>query len=469
MRSPNTQTNWKSHPCHGSISGGKVKRIISQVIKQERKRLSDLLKTTISDELATNLAELVDGKGMLTVKELKQAAKSFNAPELEKELNVNKLIQPWMDEVNQVASALSLSQQNRLHYAAMVDYYSITKLKRFDRVTQQLYLLCYLQERVQINIERLADGFIYHVRKLREKAKAYAKEMAYKDWEGAVVNISKAAELLYFFIDDTIDDHVSFRQIKQRVQGLLGAREIESLCLYLKKQKRTKNDYIWEFYDKHRELIQHLIRPIFLCLTFEGSDNTQALSAQLNRMKKELLGAGELASSDRRLIPAKHQLYVINIDNNVLSERYELMLYLAAQNNLGGKLFIPTAIKYRALHDDLVGDIPWSQKDKLLKGSMLDSMNTEPAQRVKSMEKKMNDKLQRVGQRIDEGDNRNVVLHNRSGKTQWRLPYSGTKSALNNPFFDRMKPINIADVLRFVHQETGFLKHFEHVRQVQSG
>ncbi len=239
--------------------------------------------------------------------------------------------------------------------------------------------------------------------------------------------------------------------------------------MYLKKQKRTKNDYIWEFYDKQRELIQHLIRPIFLCLTFEGSDNTQALSAQLNRMKKELLGAGELASSDRRLIPAKHQLYVINIDNNVLSERYELMLYLSAQNNLGGKLFIPTAIKYRALHDDLVGDIPWAQKDKLLKGSMLDSMNTEPAQRVKSMEKKMNDKLQRVGQRIDEGDNRNVVLRNRSGKTQWRLPYSGTKSALNNPFFDRMKPINIADVLRFVHQETGFLKHFEHVRQVQSG
>ncbi len=239
--------------------------------------------------------------------------------------------------------------------------------------------------------------------------------------------------------------------------------------MYLKKQKRTKNDYIWEFYDKQRELIQHLIRPIFLCLTFEGSDNTQALSAQLNRMKKELLGAGELASSDRRLIPAKHQLYVINIDNNVLSERYELMLYLSAQNNLGGKLFIPTAIKYRALHDDLVGDIPWAQKDKLLKGSMLDSMNTEPAQRVKSMEKKMNDKLQRVGQRIDEGDNRNVVLRNRSGKIQWRLPYSGTKSALNNPFFDRIKPINIADVLRFVHQETGFLKHFEHVRQVQSG
>ena len=371
--------------------------------------------------------------------------------------------------MHQVVSSLSLSQKNQQHYATMVDYYSITKLKRFDRVTQQLYLLCYLQERAQINIERLADGFIYHVRKLREKAKVYAKEMAYKDWEGAAANISKAAELLYFYIDDTIDDQMSFRQIKQRVQGLLGAREIESLCLYLKKQKRTKNDYIWEYYDQHRDLIQQLIQPLFLCLTFEGSDNTQALAAQLMAMKKELLETGELVSSDRRLIPAKHQLYVLDADDNIVSKRFEMMLYLAAQIKLDGQLFIPTAIKYRALADDLVGDISWVEKDKLLKKSLLDSMNVEPAQLVRAMERKMSDKLLQVCKRIDDGDNRNVILRNRSGKTQWRLPYSGTKSALNNPFFDRMKPINIADVLRFVHQETGFLKHFEHVRQVQSG
>lgn len=249
-----------------------LQRIISQVIKQERKRIADTLKTALSDELAANLEDLVDGKSTLTIKELKQAAKSFTAPELQKELNVNKLIQPWMHEVDQAVSALSLSQENQLHYASMVDYYSITKLKRFDRVLQQLYLLCYLQGRAQINVERIADGFIYHVRKLREKAKAYAKEMAYKDWDGAAANVSKAAELLHFFIDDTIDDQVPFRQIKQRAHDLLEDREIESLCLYLNKQKRAKNDYIWEYYDQHQDLIQQLIRPLFLCLTFEGSD-----------------------------------------------------------------------------------------------------------------------------------------------------------------------------------------------------
>jgi len=141
-------------------------------------------------------------------------------------------------------------------------------------------------------------------------------------------------------------------------------------------------------------------------------------------MQKELLDTGELASTDRRLISSKHQFYVIDADNKVLSERYEIMLYLAAQNKLDGKLFIPTAIKYRALHDDLVGDIPWAEKDKLLKDSMLGSMNTEAAQLVKSMEQEITDKLQRVCQRIDDGDNRNVILRNRSGKPNggFRIP-----------------------------------------------
>lgn len=186
-------------------------------------------------------------------------------------------------------------------------------------------------------------------------------------------------------------------------------------------------------------------------------------------MRATLSDASQSLSADRRLIPANHQCYVVDTDNNILHERYETMLYLAAQDKLDGKLFIPTVIKYRALQDDLIGDIPWQQKDKLLQNSLLDSMNTKPALLVRSMEKKMSDKLQRVCRRIDEGDNRNVILRQRKGKTHWRLPYSGAKTAVNNPFFERMTPINIADVLRFVHQETGFIEHFEHVRQVQSG
>jgi hypothetical protein len=282
-----------------------IQRIISHVIKRERERIAQTLKGTLSKELAHYLAKLVDGNNVLTLKELKQAAKSFTAPELQKELKVNHMIQPWNHEVDRTVSALSLSFENQSHYASMVDYYSITKLKRFDRATHQLYLLCYLRERAQINIERIADGFVYHARKLREKATWFAKEMAYQDWDGAAANVSKAAELLHFFIDDTIDDDEPFSRIKTRANRVLGEREISSLCLYLTKQKRAKNDYIWEYYDQQQAHVQQLIRPLFLCLTFEGTHKTHDLASQLNAMQRDLSEHRQLRSVNQSLIPTK--------------------------------------------------------------------------------------------------------------------------------------------------------------------
>ncbi len=199
----------------------------------------------------------------------------------------------------------------------------------------------------------LSDGFIHHVRKLREQAKAYAKEMAYRDWEGAAANVSKAAELLRLFIDDTIDEQQPFGEVKRQAQQLLKSRDIESLCLYLNQQKRAMDDYMWEFYDQHREFVQQILRPIFLCLSFEGSNKTQALAAQLLTMRAELSDNSNIITSDRRLIRSKYQTYLINDDNQVQLERYECLMYLMIQTNLDGRLYIPTSIKYRALHDDL--------------------------------------------------------------------------------------------------------------------
>ena len=87
---------------------------------------------------------------------------------------------------------------------------------------------------------------------------------------------------------------------------------------------------------------------------------------------------------------------------------------------------------------------------------------------IHSMESALAMKTCQVNDRIDKGDNKNVILRSRTGKTKWRLPSSGVKAMLNNPFFDQIKQINIADVLRLVDKETRFLSSFEHVRQVQT-
>ncbi len=54
--------------------------------------------------------------------------------------------------------------KNRQHFGELINYYG-SKLKRFKRAQQHLWLLCHLTERIQLALERLTDGFIYHIRK----------------------------------------------------------------------------------------------------------------------------------------------------------------------------------------------------------------------------------------------------------------------------------------------------------------
>lgn len=444
-----------------------MQTVVSQAMKQERERITSSLQNQLSESLSAELVDLVNGKGSLPLSKLRLSAKSFAPPELEKELQVNRLIEPWMSEVNSMVKALSLSIKNQQHFASMVDYYG-SKLKRFDRFTQQLYLLCYLRERVEKNLERLADGFVYHTRKVHEQAKVYAKDAAYRDWEGAAANISKAAELLHLFIDDSIDDKQPFGAVKWEAQKLLKSRDIESLCLYLNKQKRVLDDYHWEYYDQQKPLLEKVLRPIFLCLTFQATHKTQALATQLAITKSELSVGSTLHTMDRRLIQAKHKEYLVDKEGNVVPNRFEWLLYLQIPNKLNGQLYLPTVIKFRSLQDDLVSNERWRTKKKLIQKSMLPRLTAKPSRLIETLSRDLNNKLQQVSQRIDNGDNQNVILRNRTGKTRWRLPSTGVKSMLNNPFFEQIKPINIADVLRYVDQETGFLDNFEHVLPIQS-
>ncbi len=185
----------------------------------------------------------------------------------------------------------------------------------------------------------------------------------------------------------------------------------------------------------------------------ESSDKTEALTAQLAVTKAELIASNSLETIDRELVRAKHQPYIFGPGEEVNPIRFEMLLYLATHSRLDGQLYIPTSIKYRALRDDLISDEQWQGKQKLMQKAMLPRLIAIPNRLIQTMESDLENKLQRVSQRIEKGDNHNVILRNRSGKTKWRLPSSGYKNMLNNPFFELIKPINIAEVLRFLDQE----------------
>lgn len=88
-------------------------------------------------------------------------------------------------------------------------------------------------------------------------------------------------------------------------------RDIETLCLYLKKQKRTVEEYQWQYYDEQLHLLEQFLRPVFLCLECEAGKGTEASVAQLDTMQDELSN-GSLESMDNALIPKKHRPWLVN-------------------------------------------------------------------------------------------------------------------------------------------------------------
>jgi len=448
-------------------SYSQLQRIISTAVNTERQKIISLIEGNIPKTLSSFLSSLFESGASIMLSEVRQSAKNFAPSEISKELIIFNHIKPYIDNINSLIEKLTLSLKNLEYYAALIDYYTVTKLQRFDRPTRQLYLLCYLQSRYRNINEHLADAFIYHCRKLREKAKDYAKEVAFNEWNSASENISKASEILRLFIDNTIDSKQPFSKIKNKVFKLITPDDIELLCLYLTDEKRSIDYYIWQFYDQQSEWVTETLRPLFLALEFQASETTQVLVTQIANSQKDCSELDEFKKVDRRLIKPGKQSYLLQEDNVNLS-RFEILLYLLIQTKLNGQLFVPNTLKYRHLSDDLVNDKDWKQKTKLIKSSQLKRLSIQPKQLMSSLEKELIDKIDHVGSRIQNGDNKTVIMRSRSGNTKWKLPYKGVGSILNNPFFEQLKQVHVSDLLRFVNQETDFLKAFEHVRNPQA-
>jgi len=444
-----------------------LQRIISSAVNDEKNRIHIIIDKNIPGILSQFFKSLFTNDEKIHLSEVRQSAKNFTPGEVNKELNIFKRLKVHMDNINVLLGKLKLSLKNTEYYASLVDYYTITKLQRFDLTTRQLYLLCYLQSRCRNINEHLADAFIYHCRKLRENAKDHAKEAAFNEWNNASENISKAAGILRLFIDNTLDSSQPFSKIKNKAFKLINPDEIESLCLYLTDEKRTIEYYVWQFYDQQYEWITETLRPLFLALEFQSSETTRVLVNQIETSQQDCYEQGEFKKADRRLIKPGKQSYLLKGDDVNLG-RFEILLYLLIQTKLNGQLFIPNTLKYRHLSDDLVNDKDWKQKSKLIKSSQLKRLSMQPIQLMTSLGKELTDKIDHVGSRIQSGDNKTVIMRSRSGNTKWRLPYKGVGSILNNPFFEQLKQVHVSDLLRFVDQEIGFLKAFEHVRNPQA-
>ena len=393
-----------------------LQRLISRIRQQVRKDLKIQLNQLTSNELNIFLDSITANGDGLSLSHLRGGAKNLTVPELKKELAIYHRLAPWHTQINDVVDRLNLSLKNRQHFSELINYYG-SKVRRFKRSQQHLWLLCHLTERIQLALERLTDGFVYQIRKQQEAANAFAQQAVFLSWQSAADNVTKAAELLHLFVDENIDDNQPFSEVRKQALKVMDDRDIQTLCLYLKKQKRTVEEYQWQYYDEQHNLLEQLLRPVFLCLECEAGNGSEDVVAQLQKMQTEIASGEPLTTMDTSLIPKKHLPWLVKQDN-VNPQRYEWLLYRQLTSRLNGRIYLSNVTKYRALEDDL---IPQTSQDTLLESSTLDRLKQPVDALLQEKQHQLESSLNEVARHIDEGDNRNVIMKNRSG-TRWRLP-----------------------------------------------
>ncbi len=178
---------------------------------------------------------------------------------------------------------------------------------------------------------------------------------------------------------------------------------------------------MWQYYDEKESLRKGLLRELFRCLRFEGSDGTQHLATALAKAQGEIDTLAQLQTADTRFLPKKVHEYLLDRDGNILLDRYEWFLYQQIPDRLNGQLTLPEIIKYRALDADLIDGEHWRKhKYTLLQQSQLTDLAKEPEKLIKQMATELDTRLFEVGGYLEHEDNRNIILLNPQGKHFWR-------------------------------------------------
>jgi hypothetical protein len=180
---------------------------------------------------------------------------------------------------------------------------------------------------------------------------------------------------------------------------------LESVCLFLREQKRSVDEAIWQYYDECQSLKSGLLRDLFSCLNFEGSEGSQRLATTLNQARLDFVNCGELQQSTLDVhLPPKKILPLLQGENgDIKPDRYEWFLYLQIPSRLNGQLTLPNVTKYRSLDADLISHKRWrDKKDEVLNKSQLHKLTGEPRQLITDMNSNLNNRLQHVSEYLEQ-------------------------------------------------------------------
>jgi TnpA family transposase len=452
-----------------------MQETVGKSITYEQNRLIAIMQNNLeqSDKEALNQL-LKDSLGLYEITQIKHEPKDFSLGEIKREINRGKQIKHLYLITPKIMPLLDISKESIKYYASLVDYYSVYKLKQLNEWIGFVYLLCFVLHRYQSMHDILINTLIYNVRHYIDESKFKAKEQIYECYTETSQNIKKAGQVLKIFTDDSIAIDTPFKDVQAKAFTILERKKIIDIADHISTNaKLDEIAFQWEHIGKLAPQFKRHLRPILLMVDFVAPSTHDPLIAAVNFLKVAFVknkSLGKYPSDDlpNQFMPDSIKHYLYNEDANgqktLLVDCYEFLVYRLLRNGLeSGDIFCRDSINFQSFEDDLINDIQWQQKEKLITDTGLTVLNQPIHNHLVELEHQLETKITEVNQRISSGNNEHFQIKKRGEHSRWALKYISDPESINHSFFDGLKQIEIGSILHYVDKQCHFIDAFEHI------
>jgi TnpA family transposase len=451
---------------------------VSQALASERARLTAVLEGQLDKATVKALDALyVERDGMYAITPLKHDPKDFSLGETKREIARSQSLATLYGIAKALLPGLGISNDSLAYYATLVDYYTVQKLQQLPAGMARLYLLCFLEQRYRQINDNLLNGLIYHVRKVNTAAKECMEQQVLAFQQEGNESVERIGQILSMFLDDSIADSLSFGEVKRRAFGILERDKFMRATQYIGAHAFDTVAMEWEFVASLAPSFKQHLRPLLLQIPFaahsEGDSLMEAVAFLRECFDKgKSLTRCSFEQMPKAFIPqgVKPYLYQNDKDGNhsIHADKYEFLVYRLLRNRLeAGDIYVSDSLRFRSFDEDLIPKDTWKRdQERILREIDAPLLSQPMAEVLNAMEEELEAKYEEVNRRILSGENAHIKLsRKKSNEITWTLPYVGDEETVNDPFFDKVPQIHIAQLLQFVDSRCQCLDKFTHILQ----
>ena len=451
-----------------------LRDIVGHALEREKARLIRFAQEHILEEATDQLRSLLTRQqGLYEVTQLKHSPGGFGFDEMQREIARGEQIHSLYHLAKMLIPRLEISVEGVKHYASLVMYYSVFRLRQLDEHLVHIYLLCFIFQRYQRFQDNLITYFLVQVRQFINNAKDTAKMAVAMHRMEQNRNLQQAGHILLLFTDDTIPANTSFGEVRSRAFGLLERSKLSEIASQITTNSQLDEvAFQWLSLDEKAMEFKRRLRRVVRTITFtfgsEGDPLTDALRfLQTAFQKRTALWHFPESDIPTGHIPdsVRHYLYTKEDgQKRLLHDRYEFLVYRLLRNRLeAGDAFCQESIRFRSFEDDLLSPEQWRRKEILIANSNLPLLQQPIRQQLDFLKEELESQIRQVNERIISGENDHINVKQQEQSRRWSLSYSSPKPPVNHPFFDTLPLLDVSVLIQIVNEQTGFLKAFDHI------